>query len=138
MACHPRHLGIIEGAHTNFIVGTQDAECRRDTTDVLGMQPSDGAAEEHHAEHPDPPVPSHPLPFLSLVNSSPAVLPYSTRHTSTSSPASHAPDTFASVRSASLPLLEACCVSVTLPWKLRTLDRPPQMMVRRCGYNCKQ
>jgi len=78
MTRHPRHLRIIEGADTDFIVGTQNAKCRRHTADVLRVQPPDGAAEEHHAEHPDPPGPSHLLPSLTLADDALAASRYLT------------------------------------------------------------
>src|SRR5262249_19558060 len=61
MACYPRHIRIVEGADTNFIVRAQDAECRRDTANILCLEMLAGTAEHHDEDHPDPPAFVHSL-----------------------------------------------------------------------------
>jgi hypothetical protein len=63
MARHPRHFGVVEGTHTDLIVGAQDAERRRHTAKVLGLERSTGAAEPREEDQPAPGFLSHQLTF---------------------------------------------------------------------------
>ena len=102
MTGDPRDLRVVEGADTNLIVRAPNAERRRDTANVFGLETA--TAEQDHHHEPAPPPSAHALPSPAPVKNARASLRCSTPSTRGSSQASRARETFACAPSACPPL----------------------------------